>query len=192
MSGCCAATDPYAPLTSTLSLTVNVALFIIGTSHTLQCGTAEADSLKVAAFEAELHRVCAEHRIARVAEEMSHAGLAHQEVECTVGYRVARALGIEHQHVDLEPLERIALSLDDGTMLNVVHLCSFPDGGGTFRDAFNELWDAVRERSWIGRVLARGEWPALFVCGADHTDSVEKLWRSLDLPVIVVHRDYEP
>lgn len=171
---------------------MNVALFIIGTSHTIQCAAAGTDSSKVAAFEAELHRACAEHRIVRVAEEMSEAGLRHQEVERTVGYRVAKARGIEHQHVDLEPEERIALSLDDGTMLNVVCGGGFPDGGGAFRDAFNTLWDAVRERCWIGRLLARGEWPALFVCGADHTDSVEKLWRSLDLPVTVVHRDYEP
>ncbi len=171
---------------------MNVALFIIGTSHTLQCGAAGTDSSKVVAFEAELYRACAEHEVARVAEEMSEAGLGNQEVERTVGYRVAKALGIEHQHVDLEPEERIALSLDDGTMLNVVCGGGFPDGGGAFRDAFNALWDAVRERCWIGRLLARKEWPTLFVCGADHTDSVEKLWHSLDLPVTVVHRDYEP
>lgn len=147
---------------------------------------------KVAAFKVELHRACAEHGIKRIAEEMSKAGLAHLQVECTVGYRVAEMMGIKHQHVDLEPEERSAHSLDDGTMLKVVCGGGFPDGGGAFRCAFNALWHAVRERSWIGRLLGGEEWPALFVCGADHVDSVEKLWRSLDLPVTVVHRDYEP
>ena len=171
---------------------MKVELFIIGTSHTLQCATAGTDDSKVAAFEAELRRVCEEHQIVRIAEEMSEAGLAHQSVECTVGAGVAKALRIEHHHVDLEPEERAALSLDDGPMLNIILHRAFPDGGGTFRTAFDALGDAVRERCWIGRMLARNQWPTLFVCGADHTDSVEQLWRSLGLPVFVVHRDYEP
>jgi hypothetical protein len=171
---------------------VTAALFIIGTSHTLQCATAGIDGSKVALFEAELRRVCVEHQIARIAEEMSEAGLEFQGVQCTVAARVAKELRIEHCHVDLEPKERAALSLDDGPMLNIVLHEEFPDGGGIFRKAFDALGDAVRERCWIGRMLAHEVWPTLFVCGADHTDSVEKLWRSLGLPLTVVHRDYDP
>jgi hypothetical protein len=171
---------------------VDVALFLIGTSHTLQCASPGVDRAKVEAFESEVRRICAEARIARIVEEMSKAGLKHHEVECTIGARVALDLGLLHQHVDLEPTERAALSLDDGPMLNIVLNHDFPDGGGSFRRAFNALGNSVRERCWIGRMLSRKEWPALFVCGSDHTDSIKSLWQSLGLPITIVHRDYEP
>lgn len=171
---------------------MDVALFLIGISHTLQCASTGVDHAKVEAFESEVRRVCAEARIARIVEEMSEAGLKYQEVERTVGARVAFDLGLAHQHVDMEPAERAALSLDDGPMLNIVLNHGFPDGGGNFRKAFDALGDAVRERCWIGRMIARKEWPALFVCGSDHTDSIESLWQSLGLPITIVHRDYEP
>jgi hypothetical protein len=150
------------------------------------------EASKVALFEAELHRLSEEHSIARIAEEMSEAGLAHQGVEYTVGSRVAQALGIAHHHVDLTLQERGALALGDGTMLSVVMGSNFPDGGESFRDAFDVLGNDVRERCWIGRMLARKEWPTLFICGADHSKSVERLWQSLGLPVTIVHVDYEP
>lgn len=171
---------------------MDVRLFLIGTSHTLQCGSPEVDPVKVIAFESEVRRICADARIARIVEEMSECGLKYQQVKSTIGARVALELGLAHQHVDMEPSERASLSLDDSTMLNIVMNYGFPDGGGSFREAFDALRDSVRERCWIGRMLSRKEWPALFVCGADHTDSIQSLWQSLGLPITVVHRDYEP
>ena len=171
---------------------MNAAIYLFGTSHSLQCAAPGVEGSKVAAFEAELHHVCEKHAIVRIAEEASKSGLSCCGVECTIGARVAQKLGIEHHNVDLEPEERAALSLDDGPMLNIVLRSGFPDGGSGFRAAYSVIGDAVRERIWIGRILARSQWPTLFVCGADHTTSVEQLWRSLALPVTVVHRDYEP
>ncbi len=140
----------------------------------------------------ELHRICACEKIARIAEEMSATGLAYHGVTTTIGMRVAEKLSIGHHNIDLEPEQRAALSLDDGPMLNIVIGGNFSDGGRRFRDAFNTLGDGVRERCWIGRILAREEWPTLLVCGANHSLSVEQLWLSLRLPVTLVHQDYEP
>ena len=171
---------------------MDIRLFIIGTSHKIQCGIDAVDSRRKSAFAVELRHVCEQHRISRIAEEMSKAGLKHQGVKRTVGVQIAKKLGIAHHHVDMELDERAALSLDDGPMLNIVCHRGFPDGGSGFRRRFSALGDAVRERCWVGRILARREWPALFVCGSDHTDSVSRLWRSLRLPLVIVHRDYEP
>ena len=170
---------------------MDVQLFILGTGHTLQCASRGTDAARVAAYEAELRRICTEYEIARVVEEMSRDGLSYQEVECTVGKRVVASLGLEHQMVDLELAERDGLSLGDGPMLNVVLNQNLPNDEA-FRTAFDALGDAVRERVWIGRMLSLRSWPVLFICGADHTNSVEALWRSLALPVTVLHRDYEP
>lgn len=171
---------------------MNIGLFLIGTSHKLQCGSPGVERAKVEEFECEVRRVCAEAQIARIAEEMSESGLKHQEAEFTIGARVALDLELAHQHVDMEPAERAALSLDDGPMLNIVLNHAFPDGGSSFRNAFDALGNSVRERCWIGRLLSRTEWPVLFVCGSDHTNSIESIWQSLGLSITVVHRDYEP
>jgi hypothetical protein len=169
-------------------------LYIIGTSHPIQCASRGCANSQVAAFDAEVRRACSAHSIARVVEEMSRAGLAHYEVECTVAARVAKELGIEHGIVDLEPEERNSLSLDDGVMLNVVlnRDDRYSSDDNAFRDAFDALWNAVRERVWIGRMLTSKTWPALFICGSDHTDAIESLWKSLGLPVVVIHKDFEP
>jgi hypothetical protein len=175
-----------------LKIMAKVALYILGTSHTLQCASAGVENSKVISFEAELHRVCKVHSIARIAEEMSDAGLTNQGVDHTVGAQVAEKLGIHHHNVDLTPQEREELYLGDCTMLNVVMGGRFPDGGKSFRRAFDVLGNDVRERCWIGSMLARKEWPTLFICGADHSKSVEQLWISLGLQVTIEHTDYEP
>ena len=78
-------------------------LFILGTSHKLQCGHESCSQSDVAAFHAELRRLCDEERIQRIAEEMSADGLAYYGVTETIGQRVSSELGLasNHQNVDL-------------------------------------------------------------------------------------------
>lgn len=171
---------------------MDVRLFVLGTSHPIQCGSRGSTPQQCEAFSAELRRICVAEAIKRISEEMSNAALEHQGVPSTLGARIAAELSIEHQMVDLEPVQRKELSLDDGAMLNIVMNRRFADGGGTFRNAFDHLWNDVRERAWIGRMLAGKTWPMLFVCGSDHAGAVEALWQSLGLPVTVVHQNFEP
>lgn len=170
---------------------MEAALFVFGTSHPIQCGTTAVGQIAVSAFEAELHRVCKEFGIRRIAEEMNEGGLERHGVSRTVGQTVAEKERITHHHVDLRPEDRVALSLDDGVMLGIA-MGRYGVNAGRFRDAFGVFWSDVRERAWIGRLLAGEQWPVLFICGADHSESIERLWNSLGLPATIVHRDYEP
>ena len=170
---------------------MEAALFVLGTSHPIQCGTAAVAEAAVGAFEAELRRVCEEFGIRRIVEEMNEPGLKRHYVSFTVGQRVAEEDGISHHNVDLTPEDRVKLSLDDGVMLGIA-MGGYGVDASRFRDAFGILWSDVRERAWVGRLLAGKEWPALFICGSDHCESIELLWKSLGLPATIVHHDYEP
>ncbi|WP_374090504.1 hypothetical protein [Methylomicrobium lacus] len=162
------------------------AFYIIGTSHPIQCGKSEHSH----AFEAEVEIVCKKLKIRRIAEEMSPEGLKRYGVTETVAQRVAKKLYIPCHHVDLSLCEREIVSLGDSVVLNAVMNFPFADGGGSFRKAFNELADEVRERCWSARVIAEKEWPVLFICGANHTASVWALWQRLGIDAVVVHADY--
>lgn len=166
-------------------------LYILGTSHSLQCGSAECAQASILAFETKLRRLCETFKIQRIAEEMTADGLTRHEVTETVGQRVARGIRIEHQPVDLSPKERSDVSIDDTVVIATVRRYGIFNGSA-FREAFDDLADGIRERVWVARLLSKEEWPVLFICGSDHAVSVRRLCRRLGISAEVVHRDYEP
>ena len=166
-------------------------LYILGTSHRLQCGSAEWTQANIFAFVTELRRLCETYKIQRIAEEMTADGLTQHKVTETIGERVAKDIGIPHQPVDLSQEERIGVSIDDSVVIATVRRRGIFDSG-PFREAFDDLADGIRERVWVARVLSREEWPILFICGSDHAVSVRRLCRSLGMNAKIVHRDYEP
>lgn len=168
------------------------ALYILGTSHTLQCGSAECTQASIFAFDTELRKLCEKLKIRCIADEMTPDGLKLYKVRKTIGERVARDLRIAHHHVDLSLKKRSALSLGETSVAITAMSCGFGDDGSGFREAFGDLADGIRERYWIAKILEIKQWPTLFVCGADHAVSVRRLWRRLGLEAKVVHLDYEP
>ena len=59
-------------------------------------------------------------------------------------------------------------------------------------DAFNELVSSVRERLFVAHILSDNEWPVLFVCGAEHTVPVRRLFHQIGVQSEIVHLDYDP
>ena len=179
-------------MTTKAEMTYDV--YIFGTSHKLQCGVDDrSDSESVTLFEKEIARVLSEHGIERIAEEMSPDGLKRFSVCQTVCQRIAKGRGdIATHHVDLGKTERIGLSLSDGDMAAIAF--GDVDCGETdrFVAAFRDLAGSVRERVWVARILSRNEWPVLFVCGSDHTDSVRRLFTCLGVKSTVIHHDFDP
>ncbi len=166
-------------------------IYIIGTSHSLQCGSSNIPEHSVASFEAELRMCLDKYKINRIAEEMSSDGLQKHEVSETVAERVARELKIPYQAVDLTNVERSALSLNDSTLFQVMSSFKIQDGG-PLRQGFDDLIDGIRERIWIARLLSKESWPVLFLCGAYHSESVRRLFRCMGFSSKLVHLDYEP
>jgi hypothetical protein len=166
-------------------------IYVMGTSHPLQCGRADVPKSSVASYETELRTALDKYKIKRVAEEMSPDGLKEHDVSETVAQRVANELGLPYQAVDLTKEDRAGLSLDDSTLLQVMRSFKIQDGG-PLRQGFDDLADGIRERLWIARILSREHWPVFLICGSEHAVSLRRLWRCMGFATKLVHLDYEP
>ena len=172
------------------------AVFVLGTSHPLQCGVAECGADRIDLLDQEIRRALSEHGIRRIVEEMSEDGLrerlGEEAAQETVCQRVARD-SIPVQFVDLGRKERACLSLsDDNIGCFVFENVEDHSEQERVRESFHDLCGDVRERVWVARVLSCGEWPVLFVCGADHVDSVGRLFERVGVQVTVICRDFDP
>lgn len=165
-------------------------LIVFGTSHTLQCGHSSLPAASVQSFEDEVRRVIAIHSPTRIAEEMNSDGLVRHAVTETVAQRVAREVGIEHQHVDLTQADRVMLGLGDGPLSTILHLYNPTDGGEGFRNGISELEGEIRERVWAFRILNLLSSPVLFICGSLHVGPFVRLWRLQGLKCEVAHFEY--
>ena len=91
-------------------------VFVLGTSHSLQCGAAECGAGRISLLEEEIQRVLSEYGIRRIAEEMSDDGLREKvldEGRRTVCQRIAGD-DVRVDFVDLGEEERASLSLSHG------------------------------------------------------------------------------
>ena len=169
-------------------------VFILGTTHKLQCGDAECGVDNIALLEKEIRRILSEYDIERIAEEMSDDGLrerAGDKASGTVCQRIAGDDVLVHHFVDLDEKERACLSLshDDIDAFMFKH----PTRELTrVRKALSDLCGEVRERVWVARVLSRDEWPVLLVCGADHAVSVSALFKRIWVQATVICEDFDP
>ena len=166
-------------------------IYILGTSHSIQCGSSECDDYKILEFDREIRRICSDFSIKRIAEEISLDGMDYQQVSSTVCQRITDKSQIKLQHVDLGKEERSILSLGDAAMINLLSTGLTPDIE-QFRSQFGNLVHAVRERVWVARILSKRGWPVLFVCGANHAVPVHALFLQLGISAKIVHSDYDP
>ena len=172
-------------------------VFVLGTSHSLQCGAAECGADRISLLEEEIRRVLSEYAIRRISEEMSDDGLRERvpdEGRRTVCQRIAGD-DVRVEFVDLGEKDRAHLSLsnDDINALTLKDFFARDDTEPTkVRDALIKFRDDVRERVWVARVLSGDEWPVLFVCGADHAVSVERLFRRVGVQATMICRDFDP
>ena len=168
-------------------------VFILGTSHALQCGAAECGVDNIALLEEEIRRLLSEHDIQRIAEEMSDDGLREKAGDKAPGTVCQRTAPDEVpiHFVDLDAKERACLSIshDDIYALMFKHP---PSEQTRVREAFNQLCGEVRERVWVARVLSGDDWPVLLVCGADHALSVRDLFERIGVQATVICEDFDP
>ena len=170
-------------------------VFVFGTSHFVQCGAAECRAGQVSLLEQEIRHVLSAYGIRRIAEEMSDDGLREKvpdEGRRTVCQRIAPD-DVRVDFVDLGEKERASLSFShldiDAFMFRHTEETS---ARIRIREALSKLCGEVRERVWVARILAGDEWPVLFVCGADHVVSVERLFRRLGVQATIICHDFEP
>jgi len=106
--------------------------------------------------------------------------------------RVARALKLPHRFSDpnTEERKRLGLALDH----NSVEVGAWLKKGSTPEIIAAEV--AVehrkREKAWLERLQALDTWPALFLCGANHTTGFAAMLERHGVHVAVAAEDWEP
>lgn len=161
-------------------------LYVLGTSHDFQCGSAKCSPTQISAFQAELERIFETHHIRCVAEEMDDEGLCVYNVDSTIAQRLAPSRNIAHYRVDLTNEARSLFSLDHFALAKTFN------SGTKFLQGWNSTLGEVRERYFVACILAKQQWPTLLICGADHSQNIVKLWCRFGLKVKLLHRDYAP
>ena len=167
-------------------------LNIFGTSHPLQCAQPTCRPDAVEALRDAIEDACKETRCARIVEEMNDEGLARHSATSTVGFSVAKQLGLVHAMIEPTRAERDTWALNDAPLFAVMEMDSTVVDPQRFRDALTVQANEVRERLWVARMLAEPKWPTLFICGSDHVQAVQRLWYALGLDARIVHRDFDP
>lgn len=165
---------------------------LFGTDHRYQCGGDSCTPTQIEATRQEILSCCIANSIKRISEEMTTDGRINYRVTETIGSKVARELGIEHQDVDLSIAERTVLALNDSTALNIKNRIRTRDAGGKLFRVFEEIINQTRERVWIARILAGQRWPVLFILGANHLVAVERILKRLGASVDIAQEDYAP
>ena len=170
--------------------------FILGTSHPLQCGATECGDERISLLKQVILGALSDHGIRRIAEEMSHDGLREalgdEAGSGTICQRIAPK-DISVQFVDLGVKERACLSLSDTNIVaSAIRHAEGSSELAKFRESLNSLCGEVRERVWVARVLSGQGWPVLFVCGANHSVSVKRLFERVGVEATMICSDFDP
>ena len=147
------------------------AVHLIGVNHEYQLGPhsasamfADAPSAPFEEFDAFLRSALASHAIRGIAEEMSRAGLKkHFRSGESMPCRLATAVNLPHRYCDPDPEMRKALNITS---------------------------DSEREKHWIKELIKFDTFPVLFVLGANHVDTFERLLSDSGFQPLIVARDW--
>ena len=186
---------------------VEASVFIVGTNHHLQCGSCKVDKELIEAFSDEILKICRDHEINSIFEEMSSDGLKSYGVEETVCQILGVNKSIEVELIDLGSDERRCICIDDwmrdkkcrqafeewfqgDSETDSTLETSLSDADVALINEFNNLAYEVRERVWVARILKKETWPLLFICGANHVVSVSRLLHRFGVNTEIVHHDF--
>lgn len=168
-------------------------IYIFGTHHYLQCGTADCSEEQISVFGEYIQQICVSNNIQLIAEEMSSDGLAHYETEETVIHKLAKEINIQHRYIDLNCSDRAKLNIDDTSLAIIAfRLQSGENVSKLKKELDRRLSYTIRECYWVASILALNIWPTLFVCGADHVENVRSLIQSIDQKASVIEFNYMP
>ena len=131
-------------------------------------------------------------------EEMHETEVDGDETVCQ---SVCSSLGIPARFVDLSRKERECLAIDPWLLEEEIERVKAEPG-----DAWIEIEDLkkepnvfpfttqiiapVRERVWVARIRKEDTWPALFICGADHVQSICQPFGAIDIRAEVLCSDF--
>ena len=167
-------------------------LYIVGTSHWIQLGVlTKVAKSRIVAFEQEITSICKTRKIEQILEEASAEALRKCNVKKTVCQRLFSEIPITF--VDLDASERFKLGIErDIGLMASMSRARFREGSFLIdRTECINLVEEVRERIWAARALREDKWPALFICGSNHTYRLSRVFDRLGIKNRILHEDFD-
>jgi len=170
-------------------------IFLIGLNHGYQLEGCMTHDWKT--FDEYLFGFCKRAHIDLVAEELSEWAIkrnSHQGAIGSVGKNVASRLSIKHLFCDPDEVERKQLGIRNGKELsqslgfgNILNA----EQATIVEQKEREQWP-IRERYWLEQLQKVHFRQCVFILGAQHVDSFDKLLAREDFTVHIEHPDWEP
>ena len=164
---------------------------LIGTSHPYQTAEERCPPQGAQAFQRFLSEACRRYGIRTVAAEMNAEALAEVKRNESIPQRVAKDLSLKHRFCDPNREERGKLGIFQE---NYLRIKSFPNPPMPEDEIKRQLLegDRRREQYWLECLLTEPqvEWPVLFICGADHVKSFERILKDKGFSVECIAEDW--
>lgn len=162
-------------------------IVLIGTSHRYQLVQRPGAD----AFEKLIRCILDRSSFGVIAEEMSVDALLESKASQSVCALVARLYGIPHIFCDPDRQMRDKIGIRQENDIRIAVEFSDDPSEQQISGLIRESHDR-REQYWLDRIVDLNFWPALFVCGANHIDSVGKKIVARGLSVEVRATDWSP
>lgn len=163
-------------------------VYVFGTSHEYQRPDSKVPTSSIHKFEEALKAICATQKIALIAEENNLEAQTERKLGDSLPCKLAQLISLHHLYCDPDRKTRTALGIRQENDIRASHL--FDDV--TEEDIQAELMEShkIRERYWLAELRKQNLWPALFICGANHVQSLVDEASLAGLAVEVVQEDW--
>jgi len=161
-------------------------IVLVGTCHTVQIPGGKG----AAEFCAFVETLCAQYGIKAIGEEYSEEALAEKDKTNSVCRDAANTLNVSHRYCDPGRDQRRALGVSQENDIKVTGWLN-----GWPQEKIEQEISAshsIREHYWRDQLASLDLWPALFICGAEHTQHFRSLLEDTGYSVLVVASDWEP
>ena len=163
-------------------------LVIVGTSHCFQRGVPDCSEEQETGFIRHLLAVGSIHSVTQIAEEYSQEHIALQPRGNSTCHTAAGLLGCSHLYCDPNSSERSELGIKSPQEIQVDSFLSHRSEEDTAAEILSHL--NAREQFWLTRITQSNRFPSIFVCGANHVDSLCEAAENIGLDVLVEDRDW--
>lgn len=186
----------YMPPTATKYMTNNQGhiasektkrVILIGTSHEYQTRHADSNLKEIEQFKNMLIEECSANAVRLIAEEMHEEALA-ENASKSVTQEVAIKLNIQHDFSEMSRKERA-----EAGVIPYIEVMAWQMKWSEQEKMLNgRKSHAIREKYWLNKLRLLDLWPALFICGADHTEFFRTLLCDNGIEVVIAFSDWAP
>lgn len=165
-------------------------VLIVGTSHEFQCATQDVPADAIDAFRDFLRQAAITNNAVAIAEEMSSAALAENDLAQSVAEGISGELGIAHDLVDPSPEDRERLGIQQRNDIERIGFFAGRDRM-EIEAQVRRSYD-IREEFWASRLSAAALFPVVFICGAYHVCTFQNKLLTLGHDVVVLAESWVP